>query len=515
MHQQYDRELFFVNEPYLEFKFAQKVTDPRVGLSIFGPYGGDLPSHPKNISYGLIGTETGIELALEFIKTIRKPIISKEFYKNPRLWPVFPGFQAAFHSLISNKPTRIFKVDGDQLVTSSLHNDPNKRAYDVSNLYLDGIKQMTNTDDQLHVIICSMPDIVYKNCRPKSYVRDGIGEKVSYKLRKLRAKGQTDLFRSYDPIIYQYSVDCRRQLKARSMIFNVPIQIILESTLNTIEPKNIYESVGKSPLSDRAWNLSTTLFYKSGGKPWRLSTAREGVCYVGIVFRRSDPLHGENTACCAAQMFLDSGDGVVIRGDYGPWYSAETRQFHLSKDATYKLLSQVQTTYSELEGKPLREIFLHYRIWINDDEYEGFKTACPGDVKLTCIKVRQERFEVRLFREGTRPILRGTFLKINDRRGYLWTSGFKPYLKTYDGWETPNQLRLDIQHGEEDLMQVATDILGLTKLNYNSCKYGSANPVTIGFSDAVGEILVSNPAIDEKSPKFKFYIQYMQVCTVL
>ncbi len=55
-------------------------------------------------------------------------------------------------------------------------------------------------------------------------------------------------------------------------------------------------------------------------------------------------------------------------------------------------------------------------------------------------------------------------------------------------------------------MQVATDILGLTKLNYNECKYGDSVPVTIGFSEAVGEILVSNPSITDPNPRFKFYI---------
>jgi len=40
--------------------------------------------------------------------------------------------------------------------------------------------------------------------------------------------------------------------------------------------------------------------------------------------------------------------------------------------------------------------------------------------------------------------------------------------------------------------QVARDILGLTKLNYNACKLGESRPVTVGFSDAVGEILISN-----------------------
>jgi len=205
-------------------------------------------------------------------------------------------------------------------------------------------------------------------------------------------------------------------------------------------------------------------------------------------------------------MFLDTGDGVVIRGDYGPWFSAETRQFHLSREAANSLLSKVLNTYVELEGQPLREVFLHYRASLNDEEYEGFKSACPPDVKLVCIRVRQEASEARLFREGTRPVLRGTLLKVNERRAYLWTSGFKPFLRTYDGWETPVPIRIDIQHGDESIIQVATDILGLTKLNFNECKYGDSNPVTIGFSNAVGEILVSNPKLRDPSPKFKFYI---------
>ena len=59
-----------------------------------------------------------------------------------------------------------------------------------------------------------------------------------------------------------------------------------------------------------AWNLSTTAFYKCGGRPWKVEGIREGVCYVGIVFKK-DNSADERMACCGAQMFLDSGDGVV------------------------------------------------------------------------------------------------------------------------------------------------------------------------------------------------------------
>lgn len=97
-------------------------------------------------------------------------------------------------------------------------------------------------------------------------------------------------------------------------------------------------------------------------------------------------------------------------------------------------------------------------------------------------------------------------LEYNPRSGFLWTSGFKPRLGTYDGSEIPLPLQIDIQHGYEDLATVTRDIFALTKLNYNACRLGEAEPVTIRYYDAVGEILVSNPKIRQHSPKFKFYI---------
>jgi hypothetical protein len=501
-------DLKLLGEPFLEFRYDQKVVDPKLGLAIFGPHDTDLRSHPKNISFGVIGTRVGIGLAESFFSRIQSYIVSKTVSENPRLWPAFPGFQAVFHSSLPDKPTRNFEIDSTQLISASANLDPNKRAFDVVNQYLDGIKHITKPDDPLDVLVCIVPDIVYQNCRPKSYLKDGIGERVSYKTRKQRREGQIDLFRSYEVAMYQYSVDFRRQLKARAMEERIepPIQIILESTLKEDEPTTRFNPLGKSPLSDRAWNICTTLFYKAGGKPWRLCTAREGVCYVGIAFRKTDPSDENNTACCAAQMFLDDGDGVVIRGEFGPWFSPEKEQFHLTRSAAKELLTKVLHTYDDLEGKPLREIFLHYRASINSKEFEGFRSACPSHAKLFCVRIRQEPGDIRMYREGTRPILRGTFLELNPGRGYLWTSGFKPFLNTYDGWEIPVPLRIDLQYGNANITQIAIDILGLTKLNYNECKYGDSQPVTIGFSDAVGEILVSNPRIRNPSPKFKYYI---------
>jgi hypothetical protein len=207
-------------------------------------------------------------------------------------------------------------------------------------------------------------------------------------------------------------------------------------------------------------------------------------------------------------MFLDSGDGVVFLGEFGPWYSPEKKEFHLSRAAARQLMSGVLETYKEKEGKPLKEDFLHARSTIGEEEFAGYCEACPAGVKVVGIRVRADRDGPRLFRDGSMPVLRGTFLKISDRSALLYGAGFKPRLGTYDGTEVPVPLRIDIEHGEASIRQVAADILGLTKLNYNACKLGESQPVTVRFSDAVGEILIANPRIppNERQASFRFYI---------
>jgi hypothetical protein len=497
-------DVLVLPEPQMEFRYGQPLTDPHDGLSMFGPYDADMPSHPKNVSYGLIGSPRGIEAFGCWARRMRSAIQPEEG-ENRRLWPMFPGFEAAFASTWPIEPTRTVTIDEKKLIDASREKDANKRAYGVVEQYLSGVGRLHRRDEPFGVIICVVPDIVYANCRPQSRVFNGVGYAVSTKIRAERARGQTDLFDRYDPSVYQYSVDFRRQIKARSMQYDIPIQIIRESTLR-LHPAVERSERKLTPLCDRAWNLGVALYYKAGGKPWRLSSAREGVCYIGIAYRRTAQSSRSRSACCAAQMFLDTGDGIVFMGEYGPWYSPDRKDFHLTRAAAKSLLEGVLRTYAELEGKELLEIFLHCRSTINAEEFAGFEDACPRGVRMVGIRVRQERFDARLFREGSYPVLRGTFWRVHPRKGYLWASGFKPRLATYDGSEVPVPLRIEIQHGEADLRQVATDILGLTKLNYNACRLGDAQPVTIGFSDAVGEILVSNPTVEERSPKFKFYI---------
>ena len=191
-------------------------------------------------------------------------------------------------------------------------------------------------------------------------------------------------------------------------------------------------------------------------------------------------LEAEKTATAVkgqyADELLDSGDGIVFLGEYGPWYSPDNNQFHLTHPEAKKLLEGVLKTYSDEDGKPLKEIFLHCRSSISREEFAGYQEACPAGCKLVGIRVRSDSYGPRLFRDGAMPVIRGTFLKTSNRSGFLYAAGFKPRLGTYDGWETPVPLRIDIQHGESEIELVATDILGLTKLNTTPAGSVRASP---------------------------------------
>ncbi|MDT8990547.1 hypothetical protein RQP54_06670 [Curvibacter sp. APW13] len=518
----------FLGEPLLQFGLGQTAEDPHDGLALFGP-AEPRTQMPDNI---VIGTAQGIELWKDWCAALNAPAACVDPTRH-RAWPPFPGYDVAFGAKWPS-PTRSYPVEAAPLSDASRKADRFERAFAVANLYMGALDRVAKMDARPALAIVVVPDEVYENCRPKSSVvfsqrSDATRTKDEVKFIKQaiddRNSGQWRMFDDEDPTITAkleeldefeeargLSPDFRRQLKARMMAFELPVQIIKESTLRI--PAQVRNGEpGTNPLSDRLWNFGTAVFYKCGAKPWKTPWAREGVCYVGLAYKLTED--GRN-ACCAAQMFLDSGDGVVFVGEFGPWYSTERGEFHLPPDKAEALLRGTIATYQQEDGRPLKEIFLHARSGIDADEYEGFKRACPPDVNLVAIRVRQDRGGLRLYRydehpnvakRGQHPVQRGVFWQRSARHGLLFTNGFKPRIATYDGFEVPVPLAITVQHGDGDLVQVAKDILGLTKLNYNSCQLGEGQPITVKYSDRVGEILLANPGLpsDKWKHNFKYY----------
>jgi hypothetical protein len=288
-------------------------------------------------------------------------------------------------------------------------------------------------------------------------------------------------------IAYEYDVNFHNQLKARLLDDRIVTQIVRESVLANIGDYDGGAAVLRSAI---AWHIATAAFYKSGGRPWKVADVREGVCYVGLVFKQETRSDDARSACCAAQMFLDSGDGVVFKGNVGQWYSPKSGDFHLRRDAAKNLTAQAVKAYClHSEGrKPPKEMFLHGQTWFGDEEWDGFREGVPVDTNLVGVRIREDR-DIKLYRCGQNPVLRGLAYLRSDTSASLWTRGWVPRMQTYPGREVPNPLAIEVCRGEADIQVVLRDITALTKLNFNACNFADGRPITLKFSNAVGEIL--------------------------
>ena len=207
-------------------------------------------------------------------------------------------------------------------------------------------------------------------------------------------------------------------------------------------------------------------------------------------------------------MFLNEGDGVVFRGANGPWKTGED-DFHLTPEAAKALLKKVLDTYAEKHNGPPKELFIHGQTSFRDDEWQAFESVAPDGTNVVGVRIKRTLGETKLFRDGDYPVLRGTALILDDKNANLWTTGYVPQLDTYIGPETPNPLFITILRSKSKMppiKQVLEDIMGLTKINYNSCNFNDGLPVTVRFANMVGEVLTMGSAKGADKQPFKFYV---------
>lgn len=501
-----DWRVIHVDEPQLGFAFGQKATHPKDGLFLYGPPHSN--RNPARMDVGVVGTPRGIALFEAWVASIRGTIAAPESGKveNQAMWP---GFQSVFNIDWPELPIAKCVIDGKELSKRIRSSDRSEAIYTAVGVYEDALRYHRRNEETRPLLwFVVVPEEVYKYGRPNSRVPKA--EQVQSKAvgRKSANKMMRDGWLFQEELsgvqMYRYEENFHNQLKARLLDTGEIVQVVRETTL----AGGVVEEVGRRSLQDPAsvaWNLCSTAFYKAGGTPWRVADVREGVCYVGLVFKRVDTPNGVDNACCGAQMFLSSGEGVVFKGAVGPWLSETDGTYHLTRAKAAELMSMVVGAYTDMHGKLPSELFIHGQTFLGDEEWEGFSSVVPATTKLTGIRIRRQS-EIKLFRYGKNTVLRGTAIVTSPKSAYLWTVGFIPRLNTYPGREVPNPLTVEIVRGEGDIEAVLVDLMSLTKLNFNSAGFSDGSPVTLRFADLVGEILTAAPLKEVPPLPFKAYI---------
>lgn len=497
--------LFHVPEPKLTFGYGQKLQDPRDGLMLFGPF-----SRNKirgQVGVGIIGPDRQLANFKNYLQKLHRPIYPES---KDKARPYFPGLEATFGIHINFDNLVEIKISDNDIQKCLMYTDGHQRVHNLTNLYVLPLEKYC-IQEEIPIIVwfVLIPDSIYKYGRPKSTIpksSDNIKEGIGKKYRK---KEQACLFDDMKKMqeAYEFKVNFHHQLKAKLLNNKIVTQIIKESTIayNQIwdDDKRINEE--RKFETAKAWNISTTLYYKAGGTPWKLAEVRDKVCYLGLVYKKTDLAEDNTNACCAAQMFLDSGDGMVFRGNLGPWYNPETKEYHLNNKDVFDLLNQSLEAFKDKSSFYPEQIFIHAKTNFNDNEWEGFSSAALGKSAVIGVKIRSDN-TFKIYRDYSYCVPRGTVLQVSDTEGYLWSRGYIPRLQTQMGLEVPNPLRIEITRGNMDLRTVCKDILSLTKLNYNACIFADGLPVTLRFANSIGEVLTAGTNVKTDVLTFKHYI---------
>ena len=495
----------YIEEPFLTFGCNQKAIDPRDGLMLFGPF--DKTKLKGSITLGIIGPAAARLSMTDYLRKLHEQILP---IKDSKKYPIFPGIESTMGIAVNFGNIPQIDVKEENIKSALRHTNAHIRIHELVNLYVDPLMAyMKEEEIPVNLWLVVIPEVIFTYGRPQSKIKkaeDNIHTKFSKEILNPNNQNLFPEFQKEDDKIreaYEYEINFHNQLKARLLGSNIATQIIRDSKISNIGLSEKQIEKEEQVRTAKAWNLASAIYYKLGGLPWKMGEVREGVCYLGLVYKKTDEKN--RNACCAAQMFLDSGDGMVFKGNVGPWWNPQTKEFHLSKEDAYNIISQSLESYFSKFGSYPSEVFMHARTYFDDAEWAGFEEASYNKSKIIGVRIRSNN-TFKLYRQFSYCVPRGLMLQYDEYKALLWTKGYIPRFKTQIGLETPNPIDIQITRGNANIDIVCKDIMSLTKLNYNACIYGDGLPVTLKFADSIGEILTAGKDLDTGVLPFKFYI---------
>jgi hypothetical protein len=504
----------YLEEPDLVFGNRGEEKDPRLGLTHFGPYfspGESAPS-PSRIRVGIIGSGETTTWAKQVIAHLGTKISSA--HTNKWFYPDYEGFN--LNTLVQCEFFCVESTDGlilpQEIKQILAVTDVNSRIAAAANLLVSKVEKFIAEDSPPDVILVALPPDIEDYCGIGDHTRGAKRPSFTETERliaEFKKSGQTFLEDwgvevtggPEPPPDKDY--DLRNAVKGKVMKMQqaIPVQLLREEPAQKFLDESGVRDGSLIP-SHFAWNMATGLYYKAKGKPWRLAKFPQGTCYVGVSFFRDlrDPNLELQTSM--AQVFTHSGDGFVLRGTE-VMVDERSKEPHLSSKQATDLLTSVLSKYrGKARGDPTR-IVLHKTSGFSPEERTGFLSAI-GALPYDFVSFHDDD-PIRFLRYGDYPVLRGTLVTLSKGDYVLYTSGYIPRIRTYPGLRVP--LPLHLHHdGASEIELVAEEILGLTKLNWNTTTFATRRPITLEFARQVGKVLSELEPGAKVQDHYRFYM---------
>ena len=97
--------------------------------------------------------------------------------------------------------------------------------------------------------------------------------------------------------------------------------------------------------------------------------------------------------------------------------------------------------------------------------------------------------------------------KARHKESCSYLRGSVNFFESYPGMYVPRPLELTLSKSDATVLQIATEMMSLSKLNWNNTQFDGGEPITVRAARRVGDILKCLPmdgAIVQ--PSFRYYM---------
>lgn len=280
-------------------------------------------------------------------------------------------------------------------------------------------------------------------------------------------------------------------LKAYAARQGQSTQLIRELTTVTSQPCRV------------RWWLSLALYAKALRTPWRLDCLDDETAFVGIGYSIDmGASRGNHVLLGCSHLYSARGEGLQFRLGRIENPVIRGRNSFMSEDDSRRTGETMRQLFFDAKMRLPKRVVVHKRTPFTRDEQRGLVKGLEGVANVELIEVTIEeslrylasklvngKFEIDKF-----PISRGAVIVQNPSTALLWVHGSAPSVqnpnfKYYQGKRRiPTPLRIRRYLGQSDVVQVATEILGLSKMNWNTFDYYSRLPATLDSASAIAKV---------------------------
>jgi hypothetical protein len=489
-------------EPGLLFGADETGVEPR---RMMAKYGAADKGGQGVIRIGIVGPTAEVELARAWLPRLNKMSVARE--KSARRYPNWPGAQQVFGVSFVDEDRFVRPLDEQRLNLALSRHSEAEQFDELLELYDAKIQSFFGDIRPDCILVCLPEEIAdMRISNPRLSMRERAAlerlqreeeqEQMSLfqptpeelkAAEELRTQAEDLLFRSF-----------YRALKARIMTHQnpVPVQVIRRDTL--VRPDNEGQS-----NATRAWNLATSLFYKSGHVPWRPADLPSNTCFIGISFHHLKRREGDVMYASLAQAFSNEIEPFALKGALVPHNQNRERQPYLNEIQAANLMTDVMSKYEALAGVLPARVVVHKTSVYQPEEEKGFRAAAESQISA-CDLIWLRSTAFRLIRKGMQEPWRGTWCTIG-LESYLFTSGYVSWWDEYPGPHIPAPLEIG-SCGKTDMRERAREILALTKMNWNSSEGLGRYPITISFARKVGMLMTELSDNQTPNPSYRFYM---------